>query len=103
MKRRVLLLAVAIAAILPLAGCAAKSPEDAYIDRIHQDSRITTESSDEEWIGLGEALCEFKAAFDDDEIDGMLGGLGGVGGLPESVDEEVLAVKEIAFAELCPE
>lgn len=93
--------AAAVGALVIAAGltaCSApQTPEEKYLDAIHNDSRITQQSTDEQWLKLGKSTCDVKEMLDPEILEESL-----KGNASEDLIPQILASNELALEYLCP-
>lgn len=94
--------AAAVGALVIVAGltaCSApQTPEERYLDAVHNDGRITQESTDEQWLKLGKSTCDVKDMLTPEMLEESL-----KGNASEDVIPQILASDELARKYLCPE
>lgn len=95
---RVATFALAGMVMVGLTSCSAPSPEDAFLEAVHSDSRVTQSQDDAKWLELGESTCEVKDFLGPEDI----ADLGAEQGLVDGAGEQLVAVYEHAVKHLCP-
>ena len=98
-------LVVVVAGLLLLSACSApQSPEDAFLERVREDTNAD-EISDEQLLTLGNAMCSLAQDLDGDELESALDAITSQvaekSGAQVGADGAVLSVH--ALAHLCPE